>query len=250
MSENHQAVIIEQKNQSLTQTDQETKAVLGIIERAATDPNVDIDKMERLLEMHERISARNAETAFYAAMSEMQTEIPIIAEDGLIKAGTRETSYSTLENIVEIVKPIMKSHGFNVMFLTDTKDNVITITGLLSHKLGHKIQTSITLPADNSGAKNLVQQIGSSVSYGKRYVLCSLLNIATKNEDDDGKNAIPSQTITKSQQEFINKKLSQLPKDRQDGFIKVYGRPDQITKDAFNHASAMLDKALSSDGNN
>ena len=36
-----------------------------------------------------------------------------------------------------------------------------------------------------------MQAIGSSVSYGKRYALCMLLNIATGGEDDDGQKAVP-----------------------------------------------------------
>ena len=42
------------------------------------------------------------------------------------------------------------------------------------------------LPADTSGSKNVVQAIGSSVSYGKRYTMQALLNITSGGEDDDG----------------------------------------------------------------
>ena len=37
--------------------------ILAIIERAARDPSVDIDKMERLIAMQERVQSREAQTA-------------------------------------------------------------------------------------------------------------------------------------------------------------------------------------------
>ena len=59
--------------------------LLEVIARAARDPNVDIDKMERLLEMQERVHARNAKAAYYSALAEMQPSLPAIVERGGIK---------------------------------------------------------------------------------------------------------------------------------------------------------------------
>ena len=43
--------------------------IIQVIERAAMDPNVDIDKMERLLGMQERILTKESELAFSRSMS-------------------------------------------------------------------------------------------------------------------------------------------------------------------------------------
>ena len=48
-------------------------ALLQVIARAAADPAVDIDKMERLLAMQERVMERNAEAAFNDAMRAAQS---------------------------------------------------------------------------------------------------------------------------------------------------------------------------------
>jgi hypothetical protein len=45
------------------------------------------------------------------------------------------------------------------------------------------------MPSDTSGSKNAVQAIGSTVTYGKLYTFCALLNIAT-GEDDDAQTAV------------------------------------------------------------
>ena len=79
----------------------------------------------------------------------------------------------------------------------------MTVTGVLMHRAGHSMRTSMTLPFDTSGSKNAVQAIGSSVSYGKRYVISAMLNIATRKEDDNGYAAVPVAKITAMQAQSI-----------------------------------------------
>jgi len=168
----------------LTAKEQESSAMISMIERAAMNPDVDMDKMERLLEMQERIIKRNSEMAFNAALAEMQSEMPLITKDAEIKvSGQVRSKYASFENINETVKPILQKYGFAVSFRTETSDS-IKVTGILVHKDGHREQTDMVLPVDASGSKNAVQAIGSSVAYGKRYVLCALLNISTGDDDD------------------------------------------------------------------
>lgn len=156
-------------------------AVLAMIERAARDSSVDMDKMERLMLMHERMLARQAETQFAEALAEMQDELPSIGERG--SAAGRYT-YALWEDINAAIKPVMKRHGFALTFRTDFSSG-IAVTGVLTHRAGHKIETTIVLPADTSGNKPAVQAVASSVSYGKRYTAGALLNLTSHGEDDD-----------------------------------------------------------------
>lgn len=168
----------------------ETAQVLAVIERVASNPDADIDKLERLLDMQERILNRNAEQSFNASMAAMQADLPVIEKNGAIKVKDEVRSkYARYEDIMRTVKPILQMHGFAVSFRTSTGDGAVKVTGVLMHRDGHREETDMALPLDNSGSKNTVQAIGSSTSYGKRYVLCSLLNIATGDEDDDGQMA-------------------------------------------------------------
>lgn len=161
---------------------------LQVIERASRDPSVDIDKMERLLQMHERMMNRQAETAFNAALSALQTELPEMPERGEIKnkAGGVQSKYALWEDVNEIIKPLLSKHGFALTFRTGNEGNKIIVTGVLSHAAGHSATSSFTLPVDMSGSKNEVQGLGSSTSYGKRYVAGALLNLTSRHEDNDG----------------------------------------------------------------
>lgn len=155
--------------------------MLALIERAARDPAVDIDKMERIMLMHERSLARQEKASFDASMSQLQPELPVVGERG--NAAGRYT-YALWEDINAAIKPVLMKYGFALTFRTDFA-NGITVTGVLAHKDGHREETSITLPADKSGNKNDVQAVASSVSYGKRYTAGALLNLTTHGEDDD-----------------------------------------------------------------
>lgn len=175
------------KHDSFPAQQSEPAQIIQVIERAAMNPDVDIDKFERLMAMSERMQAKQAESLFASALAEMQAELPSVAERGGIKDrhGNVQSTYALWEDINEAIKPVLKRHGFALSFRTDFS-NGITITGVLSHRGGHREQTSIALPSDTSGSKNSVQAIGSSVSYGKRYTAGALLNLTSHGEDDDG----------------------------------------------------------------
>ena len=61
----------------------------------------------------------------------------------------------------------------------------------LSHERGYKRTFHIDMPADGKGAQGRdvmtrTHATGSAVSYGRRYLLLMIFNIAVGGEDDDG----------------------------------------------------------------
>lgn len=174
----------------------ESAQFLAVVERAAMNPDVDIDKMERLLDMQERVLNRNAEQAFNAALAQMQSELPTVAET----AKGHNTKYAPLERINEAVRPILQRHGFAITFRTKQGQAGIEVSAVLSHREGHHEETSLILPADNSGSKNAVQAIGSTISYGKRYALCALLNISTGDDTDGAPASVNVISATQAQE--------------------------------------------------
>lgn len=165
----------------------ETAQVIQMLERAASNPAVDVLKLEKLLEMQERILDRQARIAYTQALAAVQLALPAIDARGEIRIGTgKPQRYALWEDINETIKPILAEHGFALSFRTGMEESKIVVTGVLSHREGHSEQTTIYLPADKSGSKNEVQAVGSSTSYGKRYTASALLNLTTRGEDDDG----------------------------------------------------------------
>jgi hypothetical protein len=161
-----------------------------MFERLAKDPAVDVEKLERLIAMQERIMAHNAKSAFDSAYSRMQPDIPEIDEKGRIVVGQKlRSTYAKLEDIHHVIKPILKSYGFALRHRTEwpsDRPGVIRIVGILSHEQGHSEESAFEAPADKSDFRSDIQSQGSTVSYGRRYTTLDLLNIATRGQDDDG----------------------------------------------------------------
>jgi len=174
----------------------EPVAPVSMFERLARDPAVDVDKLERLMAMQERIMAVNRKAAFDAAYSKMQPEIPIIDEHGRIEVkGQLRSTFAPLEDIHMIVKPICANHGFAIRHRTewpDDKKGIIRIVGILSHEQGHSEETIFEAPMDSSDYRSDIQSMGSTISYGRRYTTLDLLNISTKKLDNDGQRRAPA----------------------------------------------------------
>ena len=157
-----------------------------MFERLARDPSVDVEKLERLIAMQERIMAHQSKAAFDSAFADMQGEIPAIVE----RARTNNGTYAPLEDIVAGVRPVLQRHGFSLSHETQWPDaKTVRVIGILTHRDGHEKRTEFLSGADASGNKNAIQGLGSAIAYGRRYTTKDLLCIVTKDEDDDGDKA-------------------------------------------------------------
>lgn len=223
----------------------QSAGLIAVIERAATNPDVDIDKMERLLQMHERIVERDAKASYASALATMAPALPSINERGGIKdrAGKVQSTYALWEDINDAIKPVLAAHGFALSFRTGRDDGQITVTGVLSHRDGHSEETTIVLPHDSSGSKNAVQAVGSSTSYGKRYTAGLLLNLTSRGEDDDGKAAGGDGVITDDQADEIRSMIASTG-SKIGPFLAYIGAPSvaDIPASKYDQAVAALRK--------
>ena len=162
--------------------------IIEIIARAAQDPTVDVDKLERLLQMGRQVRADDAKAAYIQALVKMKPLLPVIDRKGRIvihEKGKEKVAANIVQDTAfarweDIDAAITHRSG-------TATDGKIEITAVLSHVAGHSEETTMALPHDSSGSKNPVQAVGSTTSYGKRYTASLLLNIRTKGEDDDGR---------------------------------------------------------------
>lgn len=176
--------------------------ILTVIARAAADPNTDVDKLERLLAMQERVLAREAEQAFNAALRAAQDEIKPIAKNKTNP--DTHSKYADLGALAEGLDPIMRRHGFSQSF--GTADCPIPahyrVTCAMSHTGGHTSHYQADVPVDNTGPKGsqnktMTHGFGSALSYGRRYLKLLIADVPTT--DDDGRGAGKGATIDDAQ---------------------------------------------------
>lgn len=174
----------------------EAAALIEVISRAASDPTVDVNKLERLMEMHERITAREAEKAFNAAMTACQLEIKQVAPDA-DNPQTR-SKYATYAKLDSVLRPVYTKHGFALSFGEQAcdKPDTVRVTCDVMHIGGHSRRYHRDMPADGKGAKGgdvmtKTHAAGAAGSYGSRYLLKGIFNVAIGEYDNDG-NGDPS----------------------------------------------------------
>lgn len=187
----------------------EADTFMAIIERAARDPNVDIDKMERLMAMRERALALSAEQAFNVAMTAAQTEMGRVQANKLNPQ--TKSMYATYDKLDAVLRPIYTKHGFALSFdegdAPDSKPDHVRVVCFVSHIAGHTRTYHRDMPADGKGAKGgdvmtKTHAAGAAGSYGARYLLKGIFNVAIGEDDKDG-NPPPAAFLTEDQVEEL-----------------------------------------------
>jgi ERF superfamily len=167
-----------------------TSDLLAVIERAAHDPSMDVDRFQRLLDILEMQTNRINERAFNSALVLAQGEMQPINADASNSA-TR-SSYATFSALDRECRPLYSKHGLGPSFNTEpTGDpNTLRVVCMLGHRDGHTRRYQIDMPIDTKGARGgdvmtRTHATGSAFSYGKRYLLVGMFNLCI-DDDDDG----------------------------------------------------------------
>jgi hypothetical protein len=211
-------------------------SIVQVIERAALNPDIDVEKMERLLAMQERILTHGAKMAFNDSMRAAQSEMPKIKRNRENKE--THSKYADLEAVTDQAVPIYTKHGFSVSY--GTADCPITghyrVTALCAHSGGYERQYQADVPIDNTGPKGtqnktMTHGFGSTMSYGRRYLICLIFNITLTNEDKDGNQ--PGSVITDDQVTNLMDLAEEVKADRQKflAYMKVEKLADIAAKD-------------------
>ena len=222
-------------------------AIVQVIDRAARDPNIDVDKMERLFALRERMLVLDAEQAFNEAMRTAQAEMPAVLRDA--ENPETHSSYSRIETVNKAIVPIITKHGFSLSFGTDNSHigGHYRVVCQVSHIGGHSRDYHVDIPIDDvgpKGAKNktMVHGFGSSMTYGRRYLTLLIFNVTMKDADNDG-NTAGHAPITAEQKDELVALMKETGADT--AKFLVYFRVkslDVLPADRFSEAKAALEK--------
>jgi hypothetical protein len=181
-------------------------ALISLIERMATNPDVDIDKFERLVSMKERIDQQAAQRAFNDAIASAKGEVGVIYKnrqvDFTTQKGRTNYKHEDFSSVARAVDPILAKHGLSYRFRSTQDKSVLTVTCVISHRDGYSEETTLQAAEDHSGNKNNIQAIGSAATYLQRYTLKLALGLASS-DDDDARAASRGPTISPDQIEKL-----------------------------------------------
>lgn len=89
-----------------------------------------------------------------------------------------KSKYADLAEIRDTVTPALSKHGIAVVNGTDATDGGLHVVTRLIHKSGQWIESRFPIAYDKP------QTMGSAITYGKRYNLAAVANIAADEDDD------------------------------------------------------------------
>lgn len=196
--------------------------MVSMIERIAMDPNVPIDRLERMMDLKDRHDdgirrdrAEHARQVYNSAMSRAQSEMPTVVRSK--KNDHTRSTYADLSDIEEQAMPIAYKYGFSVSFTpagTDDRGNLL-IDWCVMHEDGHTREGQAGFPLDAAGSqgkanKTGIQAMGSTMTYARRYLVCNLFNIAT-DDDTDGNGANAPQQPKRSNDPWTQTIIDEMP---------------------------------------
>ena len=211
----------------------------------AIEKGADLEVMQRLMDLQDRWEANEARKAFVAAKAAFKAEPIKIAKNKRVRystgKGDTEYDHATLDHVANAVGPNLAKHSLTYSWKTEQGDGgVIRVTCILTHVLGHSEQVTLSGSPDQSGGKNNIQAVGSTVTYLQRYTLLSILGMATTEQDDDGQ-AASRDPISPEQKDELIALIEDVGADtpRFLAFFKVASL-DDLPASKFNDARAML----------
>lgn len=148
--------------------------------------------------------SRNADSLpgvedFAAALAAFQAELPHVAKAQRANAGQYgyDYDYADLTDVTVAAMPLLSKHGLSFTASPTITEHGFVLRYRLLHTSGHAEGGDYPLP---DPAKSSPQQIGSALTYGRRYSLCAVTGIAPGGDDDDGAKAADARSAAPTQQ--------------------------------------------------
>jgi len=161
--------------------------IMGLLSR----PDLDLDRMERLLQMEEKWAKEEARKAFLDAMAQFRANAPELHKDSKVDftsaKGRTNYNYADLEEVSMPIGKVMGPLGLSFRFEPKQEGQKIRVKTILQHAMGHSEEIVLEGSPDDSGNKNSIQAVGSTITYLERYGLLAITGMAVKGQDTDGR---------------------------------------------------------------
>ena len=217
--------------------------IMHMIERVARDPAFPLERLEKLLELRQQEQLRIAEAEWNAAMAAAQSEISTIPYDS--NNPQTRSRYASYAGMDAVVRPIYTKHGFALTFSTNTaarQDDILVICTVVRGSFARYY--SIPMPADGKGARGgevmtRTHATGSAITYGRRYLLSLIFNIASAEIDDDGNLAGKVRMPAPAPNVMEPRPDGTSPREAIPAMDEVMAMDDQLAQAAVNGMSAL-----------
>lgn len=132
----------------------------------------------------------------FGALIKARTEIETVVKD---KDGYGY-KYATLDNVISMLKGVLPKYGLGFAQFPESVNGKDGVTTIVMHESGEYMSARYEMEATEMKGTNLTQQKGASITYTRRYALCSVFGIPTE-EDTDGTVPTPTKPAKRAEPE-------------------------------------------------
>jgi hypothetical protein len=159
---------------------------LDLLQRAL-EQNVSLEQLERLQTMYEKWEANEARKEFVSALTRFKANPPAILKNQNVNMGNGKPNYNyaTLDQVCRAVIQGLSEQGITHRWQMQ-QNGAIKVTCILTHERGHSEEATLEGQPDQTGGKNSIQAVGSTVTYLQRYTLLAATGLAAGGTDTDG----------------------------------------------------------------
>ena len=160
--------------------------------RYAIDHAGTAETMEKLMGIRRELNAEASKKAFDDALTEFQSECPLIIKEKGVPTATGKIAYryAPIETIEVQIRPLLRKHGFSHTFDTDTasEQGWVIAKCIVTHRQGHSRVSTAKFPL---GTKTQVmsdtQVFAAALTFANRRALCNAYGLVLAGEDMDGR---------------------------------------------------------------
>lgn len=206
----------------------------------AVQQGADLDKLEKLMQLQERWEANEARKAWVVAMNAFKASAPELLKNKTVSFGDTSYKHATLDHVVKVITESLSKHGLSHRWAVEQQDGgSIRVTCVITHIMGHSESTSLQAGADQSGKKNNIQALGSTVTYLERYTLLAATGLAAKGMDND---AVTVERISEQQAADLQALIDEV-KANKTAFLRFFkvNALDELGVAAYPDAISMLE---------
>lgn len=198
----------------------------------AAAKDVDVEKLEKLMDLQERWEERQAKKEYLVALAAFSEDTPVVTKDK--KNAQFDSMYASLENTTNTLARHLAIHGLKHRWVIDQTAD-ISVTCVLSHVGGYSDTATMIGPPDISGKKNAIQQIKSTITYLKLATLESVTGTASAagSFNDDGNSATAVVIISPEDAASLRDELATLDGDEKYfcDFFRISCLEEMLEKD-------------------
>lgn len=175
----------------------------------AAESGADLERLEKLMDLHERFQKSEGIKAFDDAMANFRSEHMVIYKTKYVDIpGGAKFKHAQLADVCDTVIQNLSKYGLRHRWKTEQPGGTkVKVTCIISHRLGHSESTELESLPDTGGNKSPIHAIASAVALLERYTLIAATGLAARDMDSNPQGtgvADPKTDAPKAPDDFQN----------------------------------------------